>query len=68
MLSLNLPFMSVKDRANLYLNLYCANLYSSFVYYMSDDAVYCIESVIFLSSGEAKVLWFFCQQEMKGLP
>ena len=29
-------------------------LYSSFVYSMSDDAVYCIESAMFLSSVKQK--------------
>ena len=42
-------------------------LYSSFVYSVSDEAVYCTESTAFIF-GEAKVLWFFCQQGIKGLP
>ena len=31
---------------------------------MSDDAVYCIESAVFVFR-EAYILWFFCQEGIK---
>ena len=42
-------------------------LYSSFVHSISNHAVYCTGCVMFLSE-ETKILQFFCQQEIKGLP
>ena len=46
MLSLKLSFLSAKDRANLYI--------FTALFTLCHDAVYCIESAMFLSSEKQK--------------